>query len=193
MSRRRPIAAVHPHRWRLLQGVLAASTPWLLLMAAPMPASAAAALQATEVRASADTAAAAFDGVVEAVRQTSVATQVPGAIVQILVKAGDRVSTGQVLVRVDAQTASQNAAATDAQVLSARAALDVAAKDFERQKQLAAAHFISPAALERADAVFRASQAQLDAQLAQAGAARSQIGLHTVRAPFAGVVSEVPV
>jgi multidrug efflux pump subunit AcrA (membrane-fusion protein) len=126
--------------------------------AATQPASAA--LQSAVARTPTDVATAAFDGVVEAVRQTRVATQVPGAIVQILVKAGDRVSAGQVLVRVDAQTASQNAAAADAQGLAARAAFDVAAKDFERQKQLATAHFISPAALERAESVLRASQAQ---------------------------------
>jgi multidrug resistance efflux pump len=39
----------------------------------------------------------------------------------------------------------------------------------------------------------RAARAQASAQTAQAGAARTQTGLHVVRAPFAGVVAEVPV
>jgi multidrug efflux pump subunit AcrA (membrane-fusion protein) len=55
-------------------------------------------------------AASAFDGVVEALRTTVVAAQVPGAIVQLDAKVGDRVAAGQVLVRIDARAAEQNAA-----------------------------------------------------------------------------------
>ena len=42
------------------------------------------------------------DAVVEAVRDTVVAAQVPGAVVQLLVQAGDKVQAGQELVRLDA-------------------------------------------------------------------------------------------
>ncbi|MDP2005994.1 MAG: efflux RND transporter periplasmic adaptor subunit [Rubrivivax sp.] len=134
-----------------------------------------------------------FDGSVEAVRQTVVAAQVAGAIVQLEVKVGDSVRAGQLLMRIDARAAEQNAAAGDAQVRAARAALDVATKDFQRQQQLFQQNYISAAALDRADAAFKATQAQLQAQVAQAGAARTQSGLHVVSAPFAGVISEVPV
>ena len=79
---------------------------------------------------------ASFDGVVEAVRQTVVSAQVPGAVTAIDVKVGDRVQAGQVLARIDARAAEQNVAASDAQVLSARATLEVATKEFDRQKQL---------------------------------------------------------
>jgi RND family efflux transporter MFP subunit len=134
-----------------------------------------------------------FDAVVEAVRQSVVSAQVAGAIVALEVQAGDRVKAGQTLARIDARTAEQNASASDAQVRSAQAMLDVARKDFERQKQLYDKQYISQAALERAESQFKATQAQAAALLAQAGAARTQTGLHVVRAPFAGVVAEVPV
>ena len=134
-----------------------------------------------------------FDAVVEAVRQSVVAAQVSGAIVALEVQAGDRVKAGQTLARIDARAAEQNASASDAQVRSAQAMLDVARKDFERQKQLYDKQYISLAALERAESQFKATQAQAAALLAQAGAARTQSGLHVVRAPFAGVVAEVPV
>lgn len=153
----------------------------------------AAELTSVAARAGGTAAASAFDGVVEAVRQTVVAAQVPGAVVQLGVKVGDRVSAGQVLLRLDARAADQNAAASDAQVQAARAALDVASKDFERQRQLFQKNYISQAALEQAQAQFKSTQAQVNAQLAQAGAARTQTGFYVVRAPFAGVVSEVPV
>ena len=134
-----------------------------------------------------------FDGVVEAVRQTVIAAQVAGAVVQLDVKVGDRVSAGQVLLRIDARAADQNAAASDAQVQAARAALELATKDFERQKQLFQKNYISQAALERAESEFRSTQAQVNAQRAQSGAARTQSGFYVVRAPFAGVVAELPV
>jgi len=150
-------------------------------------------LTAVAARPGVSGASTAFDGVVEAVRQTIVAAQVPGAVVQLNVKVGDRVSAGQMLVRLDARAADQTAAAGDAQVQAARAALEVASKDFERQRQLFQKNYISQAALEQAESQFKSTQAQVNAQLAQAGAARTQTGFYVVRAPFAGVVSEVPV
>ena len=62
--------------------------------------------------------------------------QVSGAVVAIDVKVGDVVKAGQVLARIDARAAEQNVAASDAQVLSARATLEVAIKEFDRQKLL---------------------------------------------------------
>ena len=134
-----------------------------------------------------------FDGVVEAVRQTTIAAQVPGAVMALAVKVGDRVQAGQLLLRIDARSADQGAAASDAQVQAARAALDVATREYTRQQKLREKQYISQGALEQAEAQFKATRAQVAAQVAQAGAARTQTGLHTVRAPYAGVVSEVPV
>lgn len=134
-----------------------------------------------------------YDGVVEAVRQTVLAAQVPGAIVAMSVKAGDVVKAGQVLLRIDAQAANQTATASDAQVQAARAQLNVATKEVERQRQLFQKNYISQSALDRAEAQFQATQAQVNAQLAQAGAARTQSGFYVIKAPYDGVVADVPV
>ncbi len=173
---------------RLIPAALAAALVW----GGPAGAQAQA-LAALPAQVAASAAASAFDGVVEAVRQTVVAAQVPGAVVALDAKVGDRVKAGQVLLRIDARAADQNAAASDAQVQAARASLEVASKDFERQKQLFQKNYISQAALERAESEFKSTQAQASAQLAQAGAARTQSGFYVVRAPFAGVIAEVPV
>jgi membrane fusion protein, multidrug efflux system len=130
---------------------------------------------------------------VEAVRLTVLAAQVPGAVVDLKVKAGDTVQAGQLLMRLDARAADQNAAAGDAQVQAARASLTVATQEFQRQQQLYEKRYISQAALERADAQYKATQAQVQAQLAQAGAARTQAGFYVVKAPYAGIVAELPV
>ena len=136
---------------------------------------------------------AAFDGVVEAVTQSVVAAQVTGSIIALPVKAGDRVAAGQLLARIDARAAEQNTAYSDAQVRAARAALAAAASELARQKQLFEKHYISQAALERAQASVDASHAQAAAQIAQADVSRTQSGFYGVRAPYAGVVAEVSV
>ena len=134
-----------------------------------------------------------YDGVVEAVRQTVLAAQVAGAIVEMRVKSGDTVKAGQVLARVDARAAEQSATASQAQVKAARAAHEVASKDFERQKQLFRKNFISQAAVDQAEAVFKAAESQVAAQIAQAGAAQSQSDFFILRAPYNGIVADVPV
>jgi RND family efflux transporter MFP subunit len=167
---------------------------FLMLLQASVPRAEAAAGLATEpARASGVADVASADGVVEAVRQTVLAAQVAGAIIELRVKAGDSVKAGQVLARIDARAADQSAAASQAQVQAARASLEVAAKDFDRQKQLQQKGFISQAALDQAEAMYKASAAQVNAQIAQAGAARTQSDFFTLRAPYSGIVAEVPV
>ena len=133
-----------------------------------------------------------FDGVVEAVRQTVVAAQVAGAVTALEVRAGDSVKAGQVLARIDARAAEQSASASEAQVAAAQALLEVSRKDFERQQQLFDRNYISQAALDRAESQFKATQAQARSQLSQARAAHTQSSFYVVRAPYAGVVAEVP-
>ncbi|MEI6734930.1 MAG: efflux RND transporter periplasmic adaptor subunit [Comamonadaceae bacterium] len=134
-----------------------------------------------------------FDGVVEAVRQSTLSAQVAGAIVALNVKAGDRVRAGQELLRIDARAASQATAATVAQVEAARATMNVSSKEYERQKQLFQKQYISQSALDRAQAQFQASQAQMQALQAQSDAAHTQSRFFVINAPYAGIVSDVPV
>ncbi|MCV2369644.1 efflux RND transporter periplasmic adaptor subunit [Roseateles oligotrophus] len=151
------------------------------------------ALAGLTVQPAAKLQSASFDAVVEAVRQTVVAAQVSGAIQQLEVKAGDRVKVGQVLLRIDDRAAAQTADAAVAQGEALRAALHLATREFERQQLLFKQQFISQAALDQAESQFKASQAQMKAQLAQLAVARTQTGLHVVRSPYAGVVAELPV
>jgi RND family efflux transporter MFP subunit len=150
-------------------------------------------LASAPVLSSGNTQAAAYDGVVQAVRQTVVAAQVSGAIVALDVKAGDTVKAGQVLARLDARAAEHAAAASGAQVQAAHATQEAATKDYERNRQLFEKGYISKAALERAEAQYKSANAQAAAQLATAQAARTESDFYTVRAPYSGVVAEVAV
>lgn len=160
---------------------------------APLALAAPAQLASVPVQAATAAGFDGFEGVVEAVRQTVIAAQVAGAVTALPVKAGDVVKEGQVLLRIDARAAAQNSAASDAQVQAARSALALATSDFERQRALFRKEYISKAALERAEAQFRATSAQLAAQVAQAGAARIQTGFFVVKAPYSGVIADLPI
>jgi RND family efflux transporter MFP subunit len=159
----------------------------------PVPSQAGPGLATVVAAAAPRGASVGYDGVVEATRQTVVAAQVPGAVVAMQTRAGDRVRAGQVLLRIDARTAHQQASAAAAQVQAARAAEDAATRELERQQQLFRQNYISQAALDRADAQYRTAQAQAHAQLASAEAARTETDLYVVRAPYDGVVSDVSV
>jgi RND family efflux transporter MFP subunit len=119
--------------------------------------------------------------------------QVTGAIVALDIKAGDSVKAGQVLLRLDARSAEHLVAASAAQVRAAQATQEAVTRDYERQKQLFEKRYISQAALDRAEEQYKAAAAQAAAQMAQAMAARTESEFYTVRAPYAGVVSNVAV
>jgi RND family efflux transporter MFP subunit len=177
-------------------GVLSTTPMAMTAMAAdktpPAQVAAAAKIATVTVQGTAGSAnESSLDGVVEAVRQTTVSAQVPGAIVSLMVQAGDRVRSGQALVRIDARAAQQNVAGSAAQVDAAQAVLNVASKELERQKQLLAKQYISQAALERTQAQWLAAQAQVKALQAQTRVAEAQSGFFVLSAPYDGVVSEV--
>lgn len=129
------------------------------------------------------------EAVVEAVRQSTVAAQIAGRIVELRFDVGDAVKKGDVIVRIDERAATQALAASAAQVEEARAALANARAQFERSKQLLSQKFISPSALDKAEADYKAAQARVAALLAGAGQAATERGFATVTAPYSGVVS----
>lgn len=131
------------------------------------------------------------DGQVEAVRQTTIASQVSGQVVVLTVKAGDAVKAGQLLLRIDARAAEQNQAASAAQLAAARAQLTVADRELDRTRQLVAQKFLSPSTLDRAEATQRAAAESVKALQAQTAGAATQTGWHTIVAPFDAIISSV--
>ena len=129
------------------------------------------------------------DGTVEAVKQTTVAAQISGRVVEIRFDAGDRVKKGEVIVRIDEREASDALAGSRAQLAQAQATLVNARAVYERTRGLFDQKFVSQAALDKALADYRAAQAQLEgaaAAVSQAGTVKS---FATVTAPYSGVVA----
>jgi len=129
------------------------------------------------------------EGVVEAVRQSTVAAQTQGRIVELKVDVGDRVRRGDVIARIDPQEATQVVATAEAEVARAEAALTNARVNLERTKKLIDQNFVSEAALDKAQTDFAAARAQVAAARSAAGQARTGRSYTVIAAPFSGVVA----
>lgn len=130
------------------------------------------------------------DGVVEAVKQSTVAAQISGRIVAIGFDVGDSVKQGAVIVRIDEREVADAYAGSQAQIAQAQAALRNAQSIHERTRQLFGQKFVSQAALDRALADYKAAQAQLEAATALGSQAATVKGYATVVAPYSGVVAQ---
>jgi RND family efflux transporter MFP subunit len=102
---------------------------------------------------------------------------------------GDRVSQGQVILKIDEREAEQALAGSRAQLSQAQAALLNARLNYERSQELFKQKFISQAALDKAKADYEMAKAQADAS--EAGAEQSALAQSytSVIAPYGGVVS----
>ncbi len=129
------------------------------------------------------------EALVEAVRQSTVSSQIAGRIVELKFDVGDRVKKGEVIVRIDERAATQAVAASAAQVQEAQASLANARSQYERSRQLLAQKFISQASLDQSEAGYKAAQAKVSALLAGAGQAATERSFATIVAPYGGIVS----
>lgn len=129
------------------------------------------------------------DGVLEAVRQSTVSAQISGRVKEINFDVGDSVRKGQVILRIDEREAAQAVAGSQAQVMQAQAAMQNAKSSYERARQLFAQKFISQAALDKAQADYKVALAQAAASEAGAGQSALAHGYTAVVAPYAGVVA----
>jgi len=116
------------------------------------------------------------EGVIEAVRQATLAAQVPGRVVEVRADAGDAVKQGQLLMRIDAREAAQGYAASQATLANAKA-------NYERTKNLHEQKFIARAALDKAEAEYKAAQAG-------AGAAGASASHASIVSPLTGFVAQ---
>ncbi|TAH41736.1 MAG: efflux RND transporter periplasmic adaptor subunit [Betaproteobacteria bacterium] len=129
------------------------------------------------------------EATIEAVRQSVLAAQVAGRVVELAVDAGDRVRQGQVLMRIDAAEAAAAVAEADAGVARAEADLINARAEFERARSLVERKFVSQSALDQARTRYQAAEAQLRAARAGRGQAATVQGYTAIASPLDGLVA----
>lgn len=131
----------------------------------------------------------AAEATIEAVRQSTLAAQMPGRVLELGADAGDRVERAQVLARIDPAEAAAAVAAAEAGIAQAQTAVGNARIEYERARKLVAQEFLSQSALDAARTRLEAAEAQLRAARAQREQAATVQGYATVSSPLAGLVA----
>ncbi|WP_374401250.1 efflux RND transporter periplasmic adaptor subunit [Niveibacterium sp.] len=129
------------------------------------------------------------DATIQAVTQSVLAAQVQGRVLQLAVRAGDRVKAGQLIARIDDRELGAAEAAIQASVAEAQANLAKAEFDLKRSQTLAKQNFVSPSAVEQNEAQVKALRARVDAMRASVGAASASRSNTVLVAPYDGIVA----
>ena len=130
---------------------------------------------------------------IKSLRSATLQPQVEGNITRILVNAGDSVRTGQVLMQIDPLKQVATVRAQQSAEQQQKALFDYNKTDLARQEQLYKDGIISKQAYDQAVQSYQNSKAALAAATAQTNTQQEQLAYYQIRAPFAGVVGDIPV
>lgn len=126
-------------------------------------------------------------------RSATLQPQVDGNLTRILVRSGDTVKAGQVIMQIDPlkQLATvQSQQGTEAQK---KALYEYNQKEVERQKKLFEAGVTSRQAYDQAEQAFENAKADFESSSALTGTQKEQLAYYQIRAPFTGVIGDIPV
>ncbi|SJZ40403.1 RND family efflux transporter, MFP subunit [Trichlorobacter thiogenes] len=141
---------------------------------------------------SAQGSAAEYTGTIHARTESNLGFRVPGKIIERIVKAGDHVKRGQVLMRLDPTDLRLAATAAQAAVEAARAQNKRALADELRQRDLVAKKAVSVQEYEQAKSLADATTAQLNSAVAYSRQVENQEGYAVLKADADGVIMEIP-
>jgi RND family efflux transporter MFP subunit len=126
-------------------------------------------------------------------RSSTLQPQVPGNLTKILVRSGDTVKAGQLLMQIDPLKQQAAVEAQQASELQQKAVYQYNESDLIRQVQLYKDGIISKQAYDQAMQAFQNAKSGVDAAAAQTKTQREQLAYYEIRAPYAGVVGDIPV
>jgi RND family efflux transporter MFP subunit len=126
-------------------------------------------------------------------RSASIQPQVDGSLTRILVKSGDKVRAGQVLMTIDPlkqQATVDQQRSTEAQK---KATYDYNRIEVERQRGLYESGVTSKQSYDQAVQAFENSKADWEASTAGLVTQQRELAYYNLTAPFDGVVGDIPV
>jgi RND family efflux transporter MFP subunit len=126
-------------------------------------------------------------------RSATMQSQVEGRLVEISVHSGDLVKSGQELMKIDPlhqQASVDSALATERQK---KALYDYNTSEIDRQRKLFEAGVTSRDAYEQAQQAYGNTKADYESAVALRKTQEEQLAYYSIRAPFDGVVGDIPV
>lgn len=126
-------------------------------------------------------------------RSATLQPQVDGRLTSITVRSGDHVKSGQVMMTVDPLHQQANVDTQQATERQKKAVYDYNTTEVERQKKLFDAGIISRELFDQAQQAYDNSKADYESAVASRKMQEEQLAYYSIRAPFDGVVGDVPV
>lgn len=128
-------------------------------------------------------------GSLRAINQAAVKARVAGEVREVLVREGEAVTAGQVLVRMDESDYRARQAQSEAALVAARGQLDIAAKARDNNRALLERGFISKNAFDTTASQYDIALANVDAAAGALAVTKKALADTVVRAPIAGLVA----
>jgi RND family efflux transporter MFP subunit len=126
-------------------------------------------------------------------RSTTMQPQVSGVLTQIQVRSGDHVKSGQALMKIDPQHQLATVESARAIERQKKAFYDYNVSEIERQHKLFEAGITSRDVYEQAQQSFGNTKADYESAVELRKTQEEQLAYYTIRAPYDGVVGDIPV
>ncbi|WP_144108499.1 efflux RND transporter periplasmic adaptor subunit [Paraburkholderia sp. BCC1886] len=128
-------------------------------------------------------------GSLRAVTQAAVKSKVAGSALDVLVREGDAVRSGQILVKIDARDYVARAEQTRGQMAAMSGQLDIAKQTLDNNRVLVEKGFISKNAFDTAASQYAIARANLDAAKAALASSNLSLADTVVRSPLDGQIA----
>ena len=130
-----------------------------------------------------------LSGSLKAVDQASVKARVAGDIREILVREGESVQAGQIIVKMDSTEYQAKVEQARGNLNASRAQLDIATKTRDNNRALLEKGFISRNAFDNAESQYAVAQANVDAARSAVDIVQKLLNDTIIRAPISGMVA----
>lgn len=131
-----------------------------------------------------------ISGAIQPARRADLRAEVAAVVLQVAKDNGERVRTGDLIIRLDATAIRDSLTSAEEALRAAQQSFEQTERVLARQRTLNQQGMTSMQALEDAEIRRNAAQSELAAAKARVVTARQQVARTEVRAPFDGVVSE---
>jgi RND family efflux transporter MFP subunit len=125
-------------------------------------------------------------------RSATLLPQVSGLLTKILVRSGDHVRAGQLLMEIDPRQQMATVASARATERQKKAVYDYNTVEVERQRKLFEAGVTSRDAYDQARQLYDNTKADYQAAVETRKTQEEQLAYYSIRAPFSGVVGDIP-
>jgi len=130
-------------------------------------------------------------GKVQAQADVEISADVMGRIEELPVKEGQRIKTGQLLVKIDDRSRQMAVAQARGSLLSAQSAYENARIELDREKQLFEKGLSSQSRLDIVQNTFDQASAQVQIYQATLDQAQDQLDKCTIKSPMNGIVTKL--